>query len=230
MSIAANLAEIQTRISVACARCGRDPATVRLLAVSKTVGAERIAEAVTAGQQLFGENYVQEFVAKAAELPSTLQWHFIGALQSNKVRYLAGKVSLIHSVDRLSLAQEIDRQWGKLGLQAEILLEVNLGDEGSKAGRSAGETLALADAVSRLPHLRLRGLMALPPFLDDPEAVRPYFRRLRELADELTQALPGTEFLELSMGMSHDFEVAIEEGATLIRVGTALFGTRTPKT
>lgn len=229
MTLAANLAEIQTRIAAACTRCGRDPATVRLLAVSKMVAAPGVAEAVVAGQQLFGENYVQEFVAKAALLPPTLEWHFIGALQSNKVKHLAGKVALIHSVDRLSLAEEIDRQWGKLGLCADILLEVNLGDEGSKAGSGAGETLALADAVRRLPHLRLRGLMALPPLLDDPEAVRPYFRRLRELAAVLTRALPGVELAELSMGMSHDFEVAIEEGATLIRVGTALFGARTPK-
>ncbi|HAD04398.1 MAG: YggS family pyridoxal phosphate enzyme [Desulfuromonadales bacterium GWD2_61_12] len=229
MSFAANLAAIQTRIAAACARCGRDPATVRLLAVSKTVAVPGVAEAVAAGQQLFGENYVQEFVAKAAQLPPTLEWHFIGALQSNKVKYLAGKVALIHSVDRLTLAREIDRQWGKLGLCADILLEVNLGDEGSKAGSGAAEVLALATAVARLPHLRLRGLMALPPFLDDPAAVRPYFRRLRELALELSRALPGIELPELSMGMSHDFEVAIEEGATLIRVGTALFGARPPK-
>lgn len=229
MTVAANLAAIHDRIATACARCGRDPATVRLLAVSKTVAAERIAEAAAAGQQRFGENYVQEFVAKAAQLPATLEWHFIGALQSNKVKYLAGKVALIHSVDRFSLAQEIDRQWGKLGLQAEILLEVNLGDETSKAGSSSGEVLALATAISRLPHLRLRGLMVLPPFLDDPEAVRPYFRRLRELSLEVNRALPMVELAELSMGMSHDFEVAIEEGATLIRVGTALFGARTPK-
>jgi pyridoxal phosphate enzyme (YggS family) len=188
-----------------------------------------VAEAVAAGQQLFGENYVQEFVAKAAQLPSSLEWHFIGALQSNKVKSLAGKVALIHSVDRLSLAQEIDRQWGKLGQQAEILLEVNLGDESNKAGSGVGEVLTLVAAISRLPHLRLRGLMALPPFLDDPEAVRPYFRRLRELAIELKQALPELELPELSMGMSHDFEVAIEEGATLVRVGTALFGARAAK-
>jgi len=230
MTLAANLADIQTRIATACARCGRDPATVRLLAVSKTVAAERMAEAVAAGQQLFGENYVQEFVAKAAILPANLEWHFIGALQSNKVKYLAGKVALIHSVDRLSLAEEIDRQWGKLGLRADILLEVNLGDEASKAGSSGGEVVALATAISRLPHLRLRGLMAIPPLLDDPEAVRPYFRRLRDLAVEVQQALPGIELPELSMGMSHDFEVAIEEGATLVRVGTALFGARAPKT
>jgi len=229
MTLAANLADIHARIAAACSRCGRDPATVRLLAVSKTVAAEGVAEAVAAGQQLFGENYVQEFVAKAAVLPPSLQWHFIGALQSNKVKFLAGKVALIHSVDRLALAQEIDRQWGKLGLRADILLEVNLGDEESKAGSGVSEVLALADAVSRLSHLRLRGLMALPPFLDEAEAVRPYFRRLRELAAELTRALPGVELPELSMGMSQDSEVAIEEGATLIRVGTALFGARAPQ-
>jgi hypothetical protein len=225
--IRTNLDQIRRRIAAACARCGRDPASVRLIAVAKTQPAALVEEAFVAGQRLFGENYVQEFLAKAEVVHSPVEWHFIGALQSNKVKYLRGKVALIHSVDRFSLAQEIDRQWGKLGLCADILLEINLGSEQSKAGAGEAELESLVRQVARLPHLRIRGLMALPPFLDDPEAVRPYFRRLRELAQTMDRlALPGVEMRELSMGMSNDFEVAIEEGATLVRVGTAIFGAR----
>jgi pyridoxal phosphate enzyme (YggS family) len=227
MPIAANLKTIQQRMTAACARSGRPAKSVRLLAVSKTVDSERIAAAVAAGQKLFGENYVQEFVAKQAELSADLHWHFIGALQSNKVKYLAGKVSMIHSVDRLSLAKEIDRQWQHLNQRIDILLQVNVGDETSKAGVAANDLETLVRAVAALPNLRVCGLMALPPYSDDAEATRPWFRQLRHLAAAIDAlALPGVEMSELSMGMSHDFEVAIEEGATLVRVGTALFGER----
>lgn len=225
--IQANLDQIRRRIAAVCVRCGRDPASVRLIAVSKTQSAMLVEEAFAAGQRWFGENYVQEFLAKAEAVRSPVEWHFIGALQSNKVKYLRGKVALIHSVDRFSLAQEIDRQWGKLGSCAEILLEINLGEEESKSGTGEAELESLVRQVVRLPHLRIRGLMALPPFLDDPEAVRPYFRRLRELAQAIERlSIPDVEMRELSMGMSNDFEVAIEEGATLVRVGTAIFGAR----
>jgi len=227
MDIAANLARIRTEIAAACARRGRDPATVRLVAVSKTHPAEAVAAARAAGQTVFGESYVQEFLAKAAALTDPVTWHFIGHLQSNKVRHLPGKVALIHSVDRLALAEEISRQWGQHGLTAEILLEVNLADEASKSGVSEAELELLLRRVAALPHLAVRGLMTLPPYLDDPEAVRPYFRRLFELARQLDAlALPGVAMGELSMGMSHDFAVAIEEGATLVRIGTAIFGER----
>jgi hypothetical protein len=227
MSIATHLEAVRARIAAAARRAGRSPEEVRLVAVSKTQPAAAVAEAAAAGQRLFGENYVQELLAKAQEVTEPVEWHFIGALQSNKVKYLAGKVALIHSVDRLSLAQEIDRQWGKLGRSAEILVEVNLAGEASKAGTGEAQLLALARRIADLPHLRLRGLMALPPYLDDPEAVRPYFRRLRELSAAVAAlGLPGVEMRELSMGMSHDFEVAIAEGATLVRVGTAIFGER----
>lgn len=227
MSIAANLASIHHQITAACARCGRDPADVRLVAVSKTHPAEAVLAAHSAGQRLFGESYVQEFLAKADAVAAPVEWHFIGHLQSNKVRYLPGRVALIHSVDRLSLAEEIDRQWGKLGLRAEILIEVNLGGETSKAGVSEAGLEPLLRRLAALPHLAVRGLMTLPPYLDDPEAVRPYFHRLRELAARLDAlALPGVAMRELSMGMSHDFAVAIEEGATLVRIGTAIFGER----
>jgi len=227
MDIPANLARIRTEIAAACRRCGRDPAMVRLVAVSKTHPPAAVAAARAAGQTLFGESYVQEFLAKAAAVTDPVAWHFIGHLQSNKVKSLPGKVALIHSVDRLSLAEEISRQWGQHGLTAEILLEVNLGDEASKSGVSGAELELLLRRVAVLPHLAVRGLMTLPPYLDDPEAVRPYFRRLAELAGRLDAlALPRVSMGELSMGMSHDFVVAIEEGATLVRIGTAIFGER----
>jgi hypothetical protein len=200
---------------------------VRLVAVSKTHPATLVEEAAAAGQRLFGESYVQEFVAKAEAVQAPVEWHFIGALQSNKIKYLRGRVDLIHSVDRLSLAEEIDRQWGKLKRTADVLLQVNLGGEESKSGTDETGLQELVRQVAVLEHVRIRGLMCLPPYFDDAEAVRPYFRRLRELAGT-TRALglPGVEMAELSMGMSHDFMVAIEEGATLVRVGTAIFGER----
>jgi hypothetical protein len=230
MSIASNIAEIRARINAACARCQRDPASVRLVAVSKTHPAASVAAAAAAGQEIFGENYVQEFAAKAEEVQTPVQWHFIGSLQSNKVKYLAGKVAMIHSVDRLSLAEELDRQWGKFGQTLEILIEVNLGDEESKGGASTDAAMELVRRSATLPHLKICGLMALPPYLEDAEAVRPYFRRLRELSERIAASrIEGVEMRELSMGMSHDFEVAIEEGATLVRVGTAIFGARGSK-
>lgn len=227
MSIQDNLAQIRSQIAAACARSGRDSAAVRLVAVSKTHPATLVEEAVAAGQRLFGESYVQEFAAKAETVRAPVEWHFIGALQSNKIKYLRGRVALIHSVDRLSLAAEIDRQWARLQRTADVLLQVNLGGEESKSGVDETGLAELVRQVALLPHLRIRGLMTLPPYCDDPEAVRPYFRRLRELAGEVAALnLPGIEMAELSMGMSHDFEVAIEEGATLVRVGTAIFGER----
>jgi pyridoxal phosphate enzyme (YggS family) len=227
MSIRENIEGIQARIAAACARVGRNPAEVRLVAVSKTKPAALIEEAAAAGQRLFGENYVQEFADKAEQVRAPVEWHFIGALQSNKVKYLRGKVTMIHSLDRLSLAEEINRQWAKLDRPMDVLLEVNLGDESSKAGTGAEEAIELVRRVAELPFLRLRGLMALPPWLDDPEEVRPYFRRLREVARRIEALkIPGVSMAELSMGMSNDFEVAIEEGATLVRVGTAIFGGR----
>lgn len=227
MSIASNIADIRARIDSACRRCQRDPGSVRLVAVSKTHPAVSVDAAAAAGQEIFGENYVQEFAAKAEEVAAPVQWHFIGSLQSNKVKYLAGKVAMIHSVDRLSLAEELERQWGKLDRILEILIEVNLGDEESKGGASTDDAIALVRSIATLPHLQICGLMALPPYLEDAEAVRPYFRRLRNLAIQINAChIDNVVMRELSMGMSHDFEVAIEEGATLVRVGTAIFGAR----
>jgi pyridoxal phosphate enzyme (YggS family) len=225
--IAANLATIRQRIANACTRVQRDPATVRLVAVSKVKPAADVEAAFSAGQEVFGESYAQEFKEKAEQVTQPVEWHFIGGLQSNKVKYLRGNVRLIHSVDRLSLAKEIDRQWGKDAAVADILLQLNLGAEESKSGATAANLEDLLRQVAVLPNLRVRGLMALPPACDDPEEVRPYFRQLRELADAMTALdISNVTMDELSMGMSHDFEVAIEEGATLVRVGSAIFGER----
>ena len=227
MSIADNLNIIRDRIAAAALKAGRDPATVRLVAVSKTQPAEAVAEAARAGQFLFGENYVQEFAAKAADVKEPVEWHFIGSLQSNKVKYIAGLVTLIHSVDRLSLAEEIDRQWGKLGKSCDVLIQVNIAEEATKSGTTSAGLLDLVRSVAGLPHIRVRGLMTMPPFFDDPEGARPYFRELRRLAGEIAAAgIPGVTMAELSMGMSGDVEAAIAEGATLVRVGTAVFGAR----
>lgn len=227
MSVAENLGKIRERVRQAALRAGREPDAVRLVAVSKTKPALAIEEAFACGQQIFGENYVQELVGKKGELPPEISWHFIGNLQSNKVRQIAGMVDLIHSVDRLSLATEIDRQWGALGKVCEVLIQVNISQEETKGGTSSEELFQLVRDVARLPNLRVVGLMTMPPFFDDPEGARPYFRELRELARKLeAAAIPGVEMRELSMGMSGDFEAAIEEGATLVRVGSALFGER----
>ena len=225
--IAANIANIHERIDAACRRAHRNPAEVRLIAVSKVKPAEQIEAAFACGQRLFGESYVQEFRDKAPEVQAPVEWHFIGGLQSNKVKYLRGKVTMIHSVDRLSLAEEISRQWQKLAQPVKILLQVNIGDEASKSGCAPAELETLAKQVAELPNLQVCGLMCLPPHCDDPEAVRPYFRRMRDLAEQINRlSLLGVTLKELSMGMSGDFEVAIEEGATLVRVGTAIFGER----
>jgi pyridoxal phosphate enzyme (YggS family) len=227
MSIESNLTSIRSRIAAACQRSDRDPASVRLVAVSKTKPAAMIEEAAAAGQRLFGESYAQEFAAKAEEVQAPVEWHFIGGLQTNKVKYLRGKVSLIHSVDRLPLAEEIDRQWNKIDRTAEILIQINLSHEATKSGTDEASLEDLVRQAAKLPHLRIRGLMTLPPWLDDPEEVRPFFRRLRRLAEYVAALkIPGVTMDELSMGMSHDFEVAVEEGATLVRVGSAIFGER----
>lgn len=227
MDIAANLAEIRQQMAAVCREQGRDPNSVRLVAIAKTKPVAMIEEALAAGQTLIGESYVQELVDKTDQLGDRVEWHFVGHLQSNKAKYLVGRVTLIHSVDRLSLAREINKQWRKAGQTANVLIQVNLGEESSKSGTSPEQTEDLVKAVAALDNIKIRGLMTLPPYCPDPEDVRPYFRRLRELASHLAACrLPGVTMQELSMGMTHDFRVAIEEGATLIRVGTAIFGER----
>lgn len=227
IDIAANIQKIQQRIDNACQRCGRDPKQVALIAVSKKKPAELIVQAAAAGQPLFGESYVQEFVDKYQQISTPLRWHFIGALQSNKVKYLRGTTELIHSVDRYSLAREINKQWAAIDQTANILIQINIGAEQSKAGATPADAEELIRRVATLPNVRIQGLMALPPYHEDLEQVRPWFRQLRQLAQHVESLhIPQVKMDTLSMGMSHDFEIAIEEGATLIRVGTAIFGAR----
>ena len=225
--IAENLKQVEERIEAACRRAGRDCGSVRLVAVSKTKPAEAIAEAYAAGQRLFGENHAQEIVAKKPILPEDIRWHFIGNLQKNKVKYLVGNVAMIHSVNSEGLAAEIEKQAAKHGIVQKILLEVNIAGEESKQGAAPDQILPLLQFCETQPHIKLCGLMAVAPQAENPEESRPVFVRLRRLREELRPLLKDPEaFRELSMGMSGDFEVAVEEGATLIRVGTLIFGRR----
>lgn len=227
-SVAENLSVVQAQIHEACARAGRSPSEVTLIGVTKTVTPDRIREGISAGIAHLGENYVQEALKKVEVLSDLdVSWHFIGHLQSNKVKSVVDWCDMIHTVDRESLALEIDRQAGKRGRVIPVLLQVNIGDEETKSGVAPEGLMPLFRAVSRFEWLAVRGLMVLPPYEENPELARPYFASLRGLLNRLKEESTNPEDLcELSMGMSHDFEVAIEEGATLIRVGTALFGIR----
>ncbi|MEI7816911.1 MAG: YggS family pyridoxal phosphate-dependent enzyme [Desulfuromonadales bacterium] len=227
MSIANHLSLICERIRVAAEKAGRDPASVRLIAVSKTRPVADIAAAVQAGQLLFGENYIQELVPKLTEVQEAVHWHFIGHLQSNKVKYIAGQVALIHSVDRINLATEINRQWSQLDRICEVLIQVNISGESTKSGTTEEGAVKLIRECALLPNIKIKGLMTMPPFFDDPEAARPCFAELRRLSEVIAaENIAGVDMTELSMGMSGDFEAAIQEGATLVRVGTAIFGER----
>ena len=226
------LAAIGDRINAACHRAGRQPEEVTLIGVSKTFPAAVVQLGIEAGLRALGENRVQETADKIAQLASVaalagVTWHLIGHLQSNKVRRAIELFGMIHSVDSLKLAERISLICGEMGRRMPILLEVNLGEESSKSGATEDEALSLCESISKLPHVVLCGLMTVPPYLDNPQDVRPYFRRLRMLRDEARRlGIVGPEFTNLSMGMSHDFEVAIEEGATFVRIGTSIFGTR----
>lgn len=223
--LAQNLARVRVRMHAACARVGRDPASVTLVAVTKGIAVECIREAVACGLTELGENRVQEALEKIAALSvPTARWHLIGHLQRNKAKHAVELFSVIHSVDSIELAETLERHMNK---PLEVFIQVNVSGEDTKFGCTMEEALPLARRVMQLPHLRLRGLMTMAPFADDPERARPHFRRLRELRDELLSHLsPRTSHLALSMGMSGDYEVAIEEGADLVRIGTALFGPR----
>ena len=225
MSLAENLDLIQQRIRAACERAGRAPDSVTLLAVSKTHPPETIREAAACGQLLFGENKIQEAKAKIPLCPGKCRWHFIGHLQSNKVRDAVEMFEMIQGVDSLSLAREISRRCEQAAKRMPILLEVNVAGEASKFGYKPEQLLAELNELNALPKIEIHGLMSIPPYTTDPEKARPYFRRLRELR-ERAEAVLGAPLPHLSMGMSGDFEIAIEEGATLVRVGTALFGSR----
>lgn len=215
-------------MAAACARAGRREADVRLIAVSKTVAPERIREACEAGVREFGENRVQEAAAKIAQLAGlNLTWHLIGHLQSNKARRAASLFGWIHSVDSIELAAKLNAACVEQAIRIPVLLQVNLGGETTKSGVEETNAVPSAEEISGFPWLELRGLMVIPPYSENPEDARIYFRRLRSLAEDIQAAgLPAASVRELSMGMSHDFEVAIEEGATMIRVGTAIFGAR----
>jgi len=218
------LAAVQRRIETAAARSGRPSSTVTLVAVSKTMSAAAIREAVSAGVKILGENRVQEAREKIEALPGAAEWHLIGHLQTNKAKLAVGLFDCIHSLDSVRLAQELGRHAEEAGRRLRCLVEVNLGEETQKSGVDAAEVRPLLEAARRLPQLSVQGLMTIPPFLPDPESVRLFFRRLRDLRDRLESE--GWTLPDLSMGMSHDFEVAIEEGATLVRIGTAIFGSR----
>ena len=227
MSIAHNLSEVRKRIAAAARRAGRDPAEVRLVAVSKTVPVERVKEAGAAGQRLFGENYLQEAQPKIAALGIGVSWHFVGQVQTRKAKGVVECFDLIHSVDRLTRAQALEQAASRASRIQDILIQVNLAREETKSGVEPEESGQLLEAIALLPHLRVAGLMIMPPWFADPERVRPYFRALREVRDRLRELhLTDNPLPELSMGMTGDFEVAVEEGATLVRVGTAIFGER----
>jgi PLP dependent protein len=225
MSFADNLAGIQQRIRAACDRSGRDASSVLLLAVSKTCPAETIAQAVNGGQVFFGENKIQEAKAKIPLCPGRARWHFIGHLQSNKARAAVELFEMIQGVDGLDLAREISKRCEEAAKEMPVLLEVNVAGESSKFGYKPERLLADLKELCALPRILIQGLMTVPPYVTEPEKARPYFRRLRELKLQCEQTL-GFALPHLSMGMSGDFEVAIEEGATIVRVGTALFGPR----
>jgi len=222
------LQRIIQRIDKAAAACGRDPASVRLVAVSKTMGIERVAEAIDAGARILGENYIQEAREKFNALyDRPVQWHFIGHLQSNKAKYAVRMFDLIHSVDSLKLARALDKEARKHSKVQKILIQVNISREETKSGIDATEVVELIEQIGKLENLQIKGLMTMPPFFDAPEQARPFFQQLARLGDRISEKhFTGVDMDELSMGMTGDFEVAIAEGATLVRIGTAIFGER----
>ncbi len=221
------LLEVRSRMEAACRRAGRDPKEVTLIAVSKTKPAAMIQEAYEAGAREFGENKVQEILEKQPALPEDIRWHMIGHLQRNKVHQVVGRTVLIHSVDSLRLAQEIEKEAAKKGLHADVLLEINVAREESKHGFFLEESEEAIRQISLLPHVHLKGLMTIAPFVENPEENRGIFKKLYQFSVDIAgKNIDNVTMGVLSMGMSNDFEVAIEEGATMIRVGTSIFGTR----
>lgn len=222
-----NLAEVQSRVEQACKRAGRDVAEVTLIAVSKTKPVTDLQEIYNAGVRDFGENKVQEMCDKMEKMPKDINWHMIGHLQRNKVKYIVGNVALIHSVDSYRLAEEINIQAKKKGLVVPILVEVNIADETTKFGVSKEDAMELVRQIASLDALSIKGLMTIAPYVVDPEKNRAYFRKIKELSVDIdNQNIDNVSMDILSMGMTGDFEVAIEEGATMVRVGTGIFGKR----
>jgi hypothetical protein len=222
-----NIAVIRDRIAGAASRSGRSVSEIRLMAVTKTVDDDRIMEAIAAGVDIIGESYVQEAKRKIEKMGKDVEWHMIGYLQSNKAKYAVRLFDMIHSVDRLDLAADLDRRAGMAECRMNILIEINSSGEQTKSGVPLQEALSLIKEIAPLENLSIRGPMTMPPWFDDPEDARPYFLALRDLRDRiLKEEIPGVEMRELSMGMSGDFEVAVEEGATIVRVGRSIFGER----
>jgi pyridoxal phosphate enzyme (YggS family) len=226
--IAENLDNLRKLIEQTCRNCGRNPGDIQLVAVSKSFPIESVKEAIAAGQMDFGENYVQELQEKHHSLGGQpIQWHFIGHLQSNKAKYIAEYIHLIHSVDDLGLGKEISKRSERYNRVQDVLVEVHTTDEATKFGVRPEEAVALLKGLSQMSHLRVCGLMTMGPFSDDPGDSRPSFRTLMELKREIeSEGIENVSMNSISMGMSHDFEVAIEEGATIVRIGTAIFGRR----
>jgi PLP dependent protein len=218
---------IRQRIAAAAVRCNRDPGSVKLLAVTKTVQTPVIEQAIKAGLTAFGENYVQEAREKIPAVGRHVQWHMIGHLQTNKAKYVVNLFDYIHSVDRLELAAEIDKRAGLTGRKINILIEINVSGEETKGGIQAIQSIDLIKEVSRLENVSVRGLMTMAPYSDNPENSRPFFSELKNIRDQIArEGIDGIQMEELSMGMTDDFEVAIEEGATIVRIGRAIFGER----
>lgn len=227
MGVQENLRIVRERVQAAADRSGRNPAGIKIIAVTKQVPVAGIREALDAGVRDLGENRVQEMSAKMGELPPGIRWHMIGHLQTNKVKDVVGRVELIHSLDRWKLARAIDRQAGEQETVVTALVQVNVSGEESKFGISPGELMDFLAALKDLCHIRVKGLMTIAPYVENPEHARPFFRDLRLLAGQVAEKMPGVSMEHLSMGMSNDFEVAVEEGADLLRLGTAIFGART---
>ena len=229
VDVAANYRKVIDRISEAALKAGRNPQEIKLLAAGKSQNVETVQAAITAGVRLIGENYVQEAESKRQVISEAVEWHMIGHLQRNKVKAALNTFDLIQSLDSVALALELDKEGRRNGKTVHTLIEINLGDEQSKSGIGQDKVEEMVKRVSELAHLQVDGLMAVPPFKENPEEIRPYFRALRELQVELQGwKIPNGSFNELSMGMTHDYPIAIEEGATIVRIGTALFGPRKP--
>ena len=225
--ITENLKEIEERIRAACRRAGRERSSVKLVCVTKTKPVEMLQEAYDAGERDFGENKVQEITAKKPLLPNDVRWHMIGHLQTNKVKQVIDKAVMIHSVDSLHLAQEISRRAEAIGIVMPVLIEVNVAGEESKSGTTFENAEALIREAALLPGIHIKGLMTIAPYTEDPEENRLYFRKLRQLAIDIGgKSIDNVDMIELSMGMSGDFETAIEEGSTIVRIGTGIFGER----
>lgn len=227
MKLKQRLENTKDRIRKAAESCGRDPNSIRLVVVSKTIPADIVKEAIVAGTPILGESYVQEARDKFKALVQfPVSWHFIGHLQTNKAKYAVRLFDLIHSVDSLKLARELNKQAEKVDKIQQILVQVNISAEGTKSGISAHEAPLLISEISQMKNIVVKGLMTMPPYFYQPEKVRPFFAGLRKLRDQIVDAQPHLSLPELSMGMTGDFEVAVKEGATLVRIGTAIFGER----